>query len=44
MVEKKIISKQVKIEEKKSSNKPTKEFASSLQLSINEKSKIKYLD
>ena len=44
MVEKKIISKQVKIEEKKSSNKPPKELISSLQFSINEKSKIKYLD
>jgi len=44
MVEEKIISKQVKIEEKKSSNKPPKELISSLQFSINEKSKIKYLD
>lgn len=44
MVEKKIISKQIKIEEKKSSNKPSKEFTSSLQSSIDKKSKIKYLD
>lgn len=43
-VEKKIISKQIKIEEKKSSNKPSKEFTSSLQSSIDKKSKIKYLD
>ena len=44
MVEKKIISKKIKIEEKKSSNKPSKEFTSSLQSSIDKKSKIKYLD
>ena len=44
MVEKKIISKQVKIEEKKSSYIPSKELTSSLQFSINEKFKIKYLD
>ena len=44
MVEKKIISKQVKIEEKKSSYIPSKELTSSLQFSINEKSNIKYLD
>ena len=44
MAEKKIISKQVKIEEKKTSDNPSKEFTSSLQFSINEKSKIKYLD
>ena len=44
MIERKIISKQVKIKEKKSSIKPSKELALSLQFSINEKSKIKYLD
>jgi len=44
MVEKKIISKQIKIEEKKSFNKPSKKFTSSLQSSIDKKSKIKYLD
>ena len=44
MVEKKIISKEIKIEEKKSSKRPSKEVTSSLQFSINEKSKIKYLD
>jgi hypothetical protein len=44
MVEKKKISKQVNLEEKKSSNKPSKKLASSIQFSINEKSKIKYLD
>jgi hypothetical protein len=44
MLEKRIISKQVKIEEKKYSNKPSQQLTSSLQFSINEKSKIKYLD
>ena len=44
IVEKRIISQHTKLEEKKSLNKPSKEFASSLQLSINERSKIKYLD
>jgi len=44
MVEKKIISKQIKIEKKNSFNKPSKELTSTLQFSINEKSKIKYLD
>jgi|TARA_B110000211_G_scaffold145967_1_gene166478 hypothetical protein len=44
MVEKRIISKQAKIKEKESYNKPLKEITSSLQFSINEKSKIKYLD
>jgi|TARA_B100001093_G_scaffold285809_1_gene273023 hypothetical protein len=44
MVEKKIISKQIKTEKKNSFNKPSKKLTSSLQLSINEKSKIKYLD
>tara|TARA_B100000767_G_scaffold68114_1_gene64624 strand:+ start:9979 stop:10368 length:390 start_codon:yes stop_codon:yes gene_type:complete len=41
-VEKKLISKHTKIKE--FSDKPSKEFALSLQSSINEKSKIKYLD
>ena len=44
MVEKRIISKQAKIEEKKSFNKPSKKLTSSLQSSINKKSQIKYLD
>ena len=43
-VEKKIVSKQIKLEEKNTSNKPSKEFTSSLQSSIDKKSKIKYLD
>ena len=44
MLEKRMISNQDKINEKKHSNKPSKELISSLQSSINEKSKIKYLD
>ena len=44
MVEKRIISNQTKIKEKKSFNNTSKELTSSLQSSINEKSKIKYLD
>ena len=44
MVEKRIVSKQVKTKEKKFLHKPSRELTSSLQLSINEKSKIKYLD
>tara|TARA_B110000971_G_C19923160_1_gene460233 strand:- start:620 stop:1015 length:396 start_codon:yes stop_codon:yes gene_type:complete len=44
MVEKKIVSYQVKIKEKKSSYKSSQNLTSSLQFSINEKSKIKYLD
>jgi hypothetical protein len=44
MVEKRIISNQAKIKEKKSFNNTSKELTSSLQSSINEKSKIKYLD
>jgi hypothetical protein len=44
MVEKRITSKQAKIKEKESFNKPSRELTSSLQFSINEKSKIKYLD
>ena len=44
MVEKRIISQQVKIKDKEFSYKPSKELTSSLQSSINEKSKIKYLD
>ena len=44
MVEKRIISKQAKIEEKESLNKHSIEGISSLQSSINEKFKIKYLD
>ena len=43
-VKKRIISKQAETKEKKYSNKSSKEFVSSLQFSINEKSKIKYLD
>ena len=35
---------EVKIKEKKLTDGPSKAFTSSLQLSINEKSKIKYLD
>ena len=41
-IEKRIVSKHTKIKE--FSDKPSKEFALSLQSSINEKSKIKYLD
>ena len=44
MVKERIISKQAKIKEKELTDKPSKEFTSSLQSSINEKSKIKYLD
>ena len=44
MLEKRISSKQAKVEEKKYLNKTSKELTSSLQFSINEKSKIKYLD
>ena len=44
MLEKRISSKQAKLEEKKYLNKTSKELTSSLQFSINEKSKIKYLD
>ena len=44
MVEKRIVSNQVKIKEKESSYKSSKNLTSSLQFSINEKSKIKYLD
>ncbi len=44
MVEKRIISKQDKAKSKISYDKPSKELTSSLQSSINEKSKIKYLD
>ena len=44
MVEKRIISNQAKIKEKKSSNNTSKELTSSLQSSINKKFKIKYLD
>ena len=44
MVEKRIISNQTKIKEKKSFNNTSKELTSSLQSSINEKSKIRYLD
>jgi hypothetical protein len=43
MVEKRIISKHAKIAEEYS-NKPSKELTLSLQSSINQKSKIKYLD
>ena len=44
MLEKRISSMQAKVEEKKYLNKTSKELTSSLQFSINEKSKIKYLD
>ena len=44
MVEKRITSNQVKIKENKSSNNASNKLTSSLQSSINEKSKIKYLD
>jgi hypothetical protein len=44
MVEKRIISQQVKIKDKEFSYKSSKELTSALQSSINEKSKIKYLD
>ena len=44
MVKEKIISNRAKIIKKKLSNKPSKELISSLQSSINKKSKIKYLD
>ena len=44
MVEKRIISKQAKIKEKESSNNTSKELTLSLQSSINNQSKIKYLD
>ena len=44
MVEKRIISNQTNIKEKKSFNNTSKELTSSLQSSINEKSKIRYLD
>jgi len=44
MRQERIISNQAKTEEKKFTNKPSKELTSSLQSSINEKSKIKYLD
>tara|TARA_B100000780_G_scaffold165329_1_gene115609 strand:- start:1083 stop:1481 length:399 start_codon:yes stop_codon:yes gene_type:complete len=44
MVEKRIISKQARVKEKESSNNPSKELTSSLQSSINDRSKIKYLD
>ena len=44
MLEKRISSKQAKVEEKKYLNKTSKERTSYLQFSINEKSKIKYLD
>jgi hypothetical protein len=43
-LEKKIISEQSDMKKKKFSDKPSKVFTSSLQSSINEKSKIKYLD
>ena len=44
MAEKRIISKQAKIKEKESSNNTSKELTLSLQSSINNQSKIKYLD
>jgi len=44
MVEKRIILRQAKIKKKNFSNKSLKELTSSLRHSINEKSKVKYLD
>tara|TARA_B100000795_G_C22753170_1_gene420320 strand:+ start:723 stop:1121 length:399 start_codon:yes stop_codon:yes gene_type:complete len=44
MVEKRIMFKQAKVKEKEFSNNSSKEFTLSLQSSINESSKIKYLD
>ena len=44
MVKEKIASSRAKITKKELTNKPSKELTSSLQSSINEKSKIKYLD
>tara|TARA_B110000285_G_C14962962_1_gene532600 strand:- start:528 stop:995 length:468 start_codon:yes stop_codon:yes gene_type:complete len=44
MVEKRLISNKAKINKKKYFNKPSKELTSSLQSSINKKSKIQYLD
>ena len=44
MVKKRIISKQAMIIEKDYSNQPSKELTSTLQSSINERSKVKYLD
>ena len=44
MVEKRIMFKQAKVKEKEYSNNPSKEFTLTLQSSINDRSKIKYLD
>ena len=44
MLEKRIISQQAKIKEKKSSKQSSDKFASTLQHSINKKYKIQYLD
>ena len=44
MVEKRIISQQAKIKEKKFSKQSLDKFASALQHSINKKYKIQYLD
>ena len=44
MLEKRIMSKQAKVKKKEYSNNPSKEFTLSLQSSINDRSKIKYLD
>jgi hypothetical protein len=44
MLEKRIMSKQAKAKEKESYNNPSKELTLSLQSSINDRSKIKYLD
>jgi hypothetical protein len=44
MVKKRIMSKQAKVKKKEYSNNPSKEFTLSLQSSINDRSKIKYLD
>ena len=44
MIEQRINSKQAKIKEEKFSDRPSREFVYSLQSSIDEKSKIYYLD
>ena len=44
MVKERIASNQAKIKKNEFTDKPSKELTSSLQFSINEKSKIKYLD
>ena len=44
MIEQRINSKQAKIKKEKFSDRPSREFVYSLQSSIDEKSKIYYLD